>query len=81
MKVLHVTNMWPSPAFPDNGTYVRSLVDALTERGIENDVLAIDAWKTRFAYASAMLEFRRRVRSSRPDNGWTEAELPFTRLT
>jgi len=42
MKILAVTNMYPTPERPAFGTFVESQVDSLRREGIEVDVLFVD---------------------------------------
>lgn len=42
MRVLTVTNMYPTPDRPAYGTFIKEQVDSLREAGIEVDVLAFD---------------------------------------
>lgn len=50
MRVLFVTNMWPSPEKPWHGTFVAALKDGLELVGVEVDVLEIRGWERRSAY-------------------------------
>ncbi len=50
MKVLVVTNMYPTPEQPAFGTFVRDQVDALRRAGVEVDVLFINGSRGRFNY-------------------------------
>ena len=45
MRVLAVTNMYPTPEQPAFGTFVRDQVEALRQAGIEMDVLFINGRK------------------------------------
>ena len=56
MKVFVVTNMYPSPARPHWGAFVRSQVESLTALGVENTVYEIEGWKNTARYAHAMRE-------------------------
>jgi glycosyltransferase involved in cell wall biosynthesis len=64
MRALIVTSMWPSPAAPGRGSFVRDQVAALRRRG---DVeVAVFAFPPR-RYAGAARELRRRLRGQRFD--------------
>jgi glycosyltransferase involved in cell wall biosynthesis len=56
MKVLVVTNMYPSAERPDWGAFVRSQVESLGALGIENQVYEIEGWKSSWRYARALRE-------------------------
>ena len=78
MRVLVVTNLWPTPERPASGPFVRDQVEAL--RAIEGVDLELFTFATGArAYASAARELRRRYRGERFDvvhahyglAGWT----------
>lgn len=50
MKILVVTNMYPTPETPASGTFVRDQVEALRKEGIDVDVLFIDGMKNKLNY-------------------------------
>lgn len=50
MRILVLTNMYPTPERPFWGTFVRDQVESLKEEGIEVDVLRIDGWKSKLNY-------------------------------
>jgi glycosyltransferase involved in cell wall biosynthesis len=54
MKVLVVTNMYPSPERPHWGAFVRSQVESLTALGVENVIVEIEGWKNVARYAHAL---------------------------
>ncbi len=54
MKVLVVTNMYPSPERPHWGAFVRSQVESLTALGVENVIVEIEGWKSVARYAHAL---------------------------
>lgn len=41
MKVLHITNNYPTEKFPIFGIFVKEQIDSLTELGVENEVFFI----------------------------------------
>jgi glycosyltransferase involved in cell wall biosynthesis len=74
MRILLVSQMYPGPADPDLGVFVRQLELALRERGHVIDLAVLDrraGGKRRF------LELRRRVRAAaRPDVVWAHFLVP-----
>ncbi|HYM80001.1 MAG TPA: glycosyltransferase [Candidatus Limnocylindria bacterium] len=67
MKVLVVTNMYPSPGRPGWGTFVRSQVESLTALGIENRIYEIEGWRGAGRYARALAELPGVARRERVD--------------
>jgi teichuronic acid biosynthesis glycosyltransferase TuaC len=63
-RVLVVTNMWPDEADPSFGIFVREQMESLRPRGVEYDVLVIDGRSSRWNYARAIFELRRRLRAN-----------------
>lgn len=57
MKVLVVTNMYPSSQQPAFGTFVQDQVEALRQVGVEVDVLFIDGRKHRLSYLWGIFRF------------------------
>jgi glycosyltransferase involved in cell wall biosynthesis len=43
LRVLCLSNMWPGPADPDYGAFVRDMCDALAARGMEVEAAVIDS--------------------------------------
>jgi hypothetical protein len=41
MKVLHVTNNFPTVKFPIFGIFVKEQIDSLTKQGIDNEVFLL----------------------------------------
>src|SRR6185503_20782686 len=56
VKVMVVTNMYPSAERPHWGAFVRSQVESLSALGVENVVYEIEGWKSTARYAHAMRE-------------------------
>lgn len=67
MRVLVVTNMYPSAERPDWGTFVRSQVESLGALGIENHVYEIEGWRSSTRYARALREIPDVARRHRAD--------------
>jgi glycosyltransferase involved in cell wall biosynthesis len=62
MKVLVVTNMWPSPERPHWGAFVKSQADSLAAAGCENALLEIRGWRSPAEYWRALWEIPRVAR-------------------
>ena len=63
MKVLVVTNMWPSAERPHWGAFIRSQADSLAAAGCENTLYEIRGWKSTGEYAKALAELPRVARA------------------
>lgn len=57
MRVLVVTNMYPTPEEPSFGTFVKDDVEALRRAGVEVDVLLIDGPKSKWNYLWGVFRF------------------------
>lgn len=62
LRVLQLTNMYPSLERPNWGVFVRSQVDSLAAFGVASDVLDIEGWRRRSHYLRALLALPLRVR-------------------
>ena len=67
MKVLVLTNMYPSPQEPWRGSFVAEQVTALEAEGIDCDVLSFDGRRDRLEYLRAVRRLRRRLKEERYD--------------
>ncbi len=67
MRVLVVTNMYPTPRAPFYGIFVAREVDALRGLGVDIDVFFVDGRRTRLEYARLVPGVWRRVRTGRYD--------------
>jgi len=67
VRVLVVTNMYPTPEQPAFGTFVKDDVEALRRVGIEIDVLFIDGPKSRLNYLWGIFRFWWMLLKSRYD--------------
>jgi glycosyltransferase involved in cell wall biosynthesis len=67
IKVLHVTNMWPTDANPAFGIFVQEQVDSLAKLGVQFDVLFIDGRKSSLGYLRSFRPFWRKLRSATYD--------------
>lgn len=50
MKVLCLTNLYPTPERPSWGTFVRSQMESLRPLGVDFDVLLVRGWESRLNY-------------------------------
>lgn len=66
-RVLVVTNLWPTEQDPGYGSFVQAQMESLRPLGIEYDVLFINGRESRWNYARAVGELRRRLRGQRYD--------------
>ena len=62
MKVLVVTNMWPSAERPHWGAFVKSQADSLAAAGCENTLYEIHGWRHKSEYFRALAELPRVAR-------------------
>ncbi|WP_166802306.1 glycosyltransferase [Microvirga pakistanensis] len=62
MRVLAITNMYPSPSRPGWGSFVYSQVESIRNAGVEIDVLAIEGYRSRWEYLRAIWRMRRMIR-------------------
>lgn len=67
MRVLVLTNMYPTPAKPWWGTFVAEQVEDVRQLGVVVSVLHFDGTDDRMNYVRAARAFRREVRSGRFD--------------
>lgn len=68
MRVLLVTNLYPSPERPDAGVFVVRHVESLHELGIETELLYVDrAGRGRSVYRGLGVAVRRSVEANDPD--------------
>jgi glycosyltransferase involved in cell wall biosynthesis len=67
MKVLVVTNMYPTAAEPWFGSFVRDQVEDLRKLGIELELLSFDGRDHAYAYARAARRVRQLARTGRFD--------------
>lgn len=56
IRVLTVTNMWPSEQRPHWGVFVKSQVDSLVAAGIDNTLYEIEGWRSSATYFRALQE-------------------------
>lgn len=67
LRVLSVTNMFPTPERPSFGIFVRSQIESLRREGISTNVLFLDGRTSRLAYATAVPAIRHALRKEAYD--------------
>jgi glycosyltransferase involved in cell wall biosynthesis len=67
MRVLVLTNMYPSVEKPASGTFVRDQVESLRQEGVEVDVLVVDGSKHRMNYVWGIFRLWARLLHRRYD--------------
>jgi teichuronic acid biosynthesis glycosyltransferase TuaC len=66
MKVLHITNNFPTPNFPIFGIFVKEQIDSLTKLGVENEVFFMNSREEgKKAYISALFKLRKHLRKNK----------------
>ena len=61
--VLVVTNLWPSEVDPGYGSFVQAQMESLRPLGVEFEVLFIQGRESRWNYARAAFDLRRRLKA------------------
>lgn len=61
LRVLVLTNMFPTPQYPAFGTFVAEQVEALRRRGLDMDVLFINPRESKWNYARGPFLLRRQL--------------------
>lgn len=67
MRVLTVTNMWPSAERPHWGVFVKSQVESLVAAGINNTLYEIEGWRGAAEYLKAVHRVPRLAQSCRAE--------------
>ena len=68
MKVLHITNNYPTPKFPIFGIFVKEQIDSLTDLGIANEVFFINGREAgKKEYLKAILRLRKHLHKFKYD--------------
>jgi glycosyltransferase involved in cell wall biosynthesis len=67
MRVLVLTNLYPSPQRPAYGTFIRSQVESLRRASTSVDTLVIEGWRSRLEYIKAVGRLRKRIHSGNYD--------------
>lgn len=61
MRILAVTNMYPSRSRPGWGSFVHSQIQSIRSAGVEVDVLEIEGYRSRWEYLRAIWRMRRMI--------------------
>ena len=65
MKVLHITNNFPTKQYPVFGIFVKEQIESLTNLGVENEVFFINGRELgRKAYWSSIKKLRKKLKNS-----------------
>ncbi|MFQ3548789.1 MAG: glycosyltransferase family 4 protein [Armatimonadota bacterium] len=67
MKVLIVTNMFPTEKKPFFGIFVKEQYEEILKQGINADLFFIDASKGKTAYLKAIFEMRKKIKNNNYD--------------
>jgi teichuronic acid biosynthesis glycosyltransferase TuaC len=67
MKVLAITNMYPSPEEPDLGPFIKAQIDSQIKEGIDMDVLFINGKKNKLNYLWGFFRLWARLLTRRYD--------------
>src|SRR5262249_50352067 len=63
VKLLVLTNMYPTPGNPSFGTFVRRQVEALSALGCKQDLMIIESKKSRMEYLRGIVRVRRAIKT------------------
>ena len=66
-RVLAVTNMWPTPADPSFGSFVKEQAESLRPLGVEYDVLFVNGRESKWNYLRGFPQVRKQLRAKRYD--------------
>jgi glycosyltransferase involved in cell wall biosynthesis len=67
MRILTITNMWPSSERPYWGAFIKSQVDSLVAAGVENMFYEIEGWRNTAEYLKALALIPTLARACRAD--------------
>lgn len=68
MKVLHITNNYPTPNFPIFGIFVKEQIDSLSALGVENEVFFINGReKGKIEYLRSIVRLRKHLKKRHYD--------------
>jgi hypothetical protein len=68
MKVLHITNNYPTLKFPIFGIFVKEQIDSLTKQGVENEVFFINGKENgKKEYLQAICKIRKIIKKQQFD--------------
>src|SRR5262249_7772645 len=63
LRVLTITNLYPTPGSPAYGSFIASQVESLRAAGVATDVDFIDGRRSKWEYLRALPRIRHRLRS------------------
>lgn len=67
LRLLQLTNMYPSAERPNWGVFIRSQIDSLARSGVASEVLEIEGWRSKANYLRALAVLPRRASARRYD--------------
>jgi teichuronic acid biosynthesis glycosyltransferase TuaC len=67
LKVLMITNEWPTPDAPYRVPFIKRQADALIKAGIDLEVFSFEGRKNPARYLEAWMRVRRKLRDTRYD--------------
>jgi len=68
MKVLHITNNYPTKKHPIFGIFIKEQIESLSELGIENEIFFINGYeKGRIEYLKSIWLIRKKIRQKKFD--------------
>jgi teichuronic acid biosynthesis glycosyltransferase TuaC len=67
MKILMLTNMYPTPEMPSFGTFVQDQVEALRKEGVDIDVFLVNGRKNKINYVWGIFRFWAKILTHRYD--------------
>jgi len=68
MKILHITNNYPTQSHPVFGIFVKEQIDSLIQIGIESDVFFINGReKGKFEYIRCLIQLKKKIKENNYD--------------
>ena len=68
MRILHITNNFPTQNYPIFGIFIKEQIDSLTDLGVENEVFFMNSREEgKSAYLKSLIKLRRLLRENRYD--------------
>ena len=67
MKVLMVTNMYPTTKRPSFGSFIKTQIDSLVTKGVEVDVIFINGNESRFNYVRSIFTLYKKIYTKKYD--------------
>ena len=66
-RVLVVTNLWPAPADPGYGSFVKAQMDSLRPLGVDYDAMFVDGRESQWSYLRGVFQVRHRLQTQHYD--------------